>query len=266
MRSTILVFCLVLTIVAVSLEPSHVHADVELARPTKLEAKEHLATGNRLYRVREFEKAIEEYKAGVLKEDVPLFGYNLAQCYRQLGRYEEAIWHYERFMSRAQPTGEMKTAIEGFLTQMKDELEKRTMNKPPVEPAPERRVPPLSTAPIPKVEATIERQAPWYRDRVGWAVSGTGVVGVGVALGLFVSAKGLNDNANPLSDQREREALRERASDRRLIGAIVGVLGGAALATGVVKLAIYPRGRERGVTSALDISVTRNGFSLNGRF
>lgn len=62
-----------------------------LARPASPEAQEHLDRGNRLYGTRPFEEAIAEYKAGALIEPAPVFDYNLGQCFRQLGRYQEAI-------------------------------------------------------------------------------------------------------------------------------------------------------------------------------
>jgi tetratricopeptide (TPR) repeat protein len=108
------------------------HAD-PLAKPTNVVARDYLTTGNRFYRLREFEKAIEEYKAGAVREDSPIFYYNLGQCYRQLGRYEDAIWHYERFLERGKPTGEVEASVRDFIVQMRGELEKKAMKQPPIE-------------------------------------------------------------------------------------------------------------------------------------
>lgn len=269
MKTTVLILCMSM-LLAGSLASSSAWATElsELAKPKIAEAKEHLSKGNRLYRVREFERAIEEYKAGAIIEDVPVFGYNLAQCYRQIGRYEEAIWHYERFMFRVKPTGEMKEAIEGFLVQMKAELEKQAMSKPPIEPAPEASPapPPPASVEVPKIEAAIEPAEAWYRDKVGWAVSGAGVVGASVALGFFVSASGLDSDSNGATNDSGRDEIRARAHDRRVIGTVVGVAGGAALAVGIVKLAIYPKGRDDKATTALDLGVTSTGLLLTGRF
>lgn len=72
-------------------------------------ARERLSQGNKLYRLREFAKAIDEYKAGVLAEDAPVFAFNLGQCYRQLSTDDAAaIWHFERYLSRGHPTAERR--------------------------------------------------------------------------------------------------------------------------------------------------------------
>ena len=240
------------------------HANDPLAKPANAEAQGRLTAGNRLYRLREFEKAIEEYKAGALKEDAPVFLYNLAQCYRQLGRYDDAIWHYERFLDRAKPTGTMKDAIDGFITQMKDELAKKAMIRPPVEPAPDDN----SRAPDPKPAfvTVVDRGEPWYSDTVGWGLTGVGAAGVGVSIGLMINAKGLDDDANVEQRQAVRDELHQRASDRRLIGAIVGIAGGAALVTGVIKLVVRPEDRERTIPASVSVGFTSHGVLVMGRF
>lgn len=81
------------------------------AKPASPEAREHLIRGNRLYGVRSFEEAITEYKAGALVEPAPVFDYNLGQCFRQLGRYQEALWYYQQFLSSGNPEGEVLGAI-----------------------------------------------------------------------------------------------------------------------------------------------------------
>ena len=238
-------------------------ADDALAKPKDATAQQHLAAGNKLYRVREFEKAVDDYKAGALIEDVPVFHYNLGQCYRQLGRYKDAIWHYERFLERGNPTGQLRGAVDAFLTQMRNELEKKAMNQPPTEPAPDPK--PLEPA-QPNTATIMIPGEPWHRDRLGLGLAAAGVIGLSVSSWCFISARGLVEGSNSQPTQGERQDLRDRASSRRLIGTILGVGGAGLLVGGLVKLALRPADREVTVTTSLKVGITGDSVFVTGRF
>jgi tetratricopeptide (TPR) repeat protein len=62
-------------------------------------AREHFLTGEVFYRTGRFQQAIEAYQRA-LKIDVhPSYIFNIAQCHRQLGHLEAAIFHYRLFLS-----------------------------------------------------------------------------------------------------------------------------------------------------------------------
>ncbi|KAB2909168.1 MAG: hypothetical protein F9K40_03965 [Kofleriaceae bacterium] len=61
----------------------------------------------------------------------------------------------------------------------------------------------------------------------------------------------------------ERMDLRDRASSRLAIGAIVGGIGGALVVGGVIKLSIHDRGRGR---EHAQVSLTPGGLVVSGRF
>jgi tetratricopeptide (TPR) repeat protein len=241
------------------------HADA-LAPPTDPVARKHQVTGNRYYRLlRDFEKAIEEYQAGALKEDAPVFSYNLGQCYRRLGRYEEAIWHYERFLDRGKPTGEVEASVKKFIAQMKDELAKKAMTKPPAEPAP----PPASNPPdrsaLVSADATqivVARSPWWYEDTFGWGMTGAGAVAVGASGLMFLSASRLINQANSEPNQQAQGELHDKADTRRLLGTVITVGGAALIATGVLKLAINDGERSPRAT----LGIGKSGLALFGRF
>lgn len=227
-----------------------------LARPASPEARAHLIHGNRLYGVRSFEEAVAEYRAGVLSEPAAVFDYNLGQCFRHLGKYQEAIWHYERFLSRGNPQGELLDAVHGFITQMNAELDKKAMTRTPAEPAP----PPsiyLHEQPPGRAEA-------WYEDGFGWGLAGVGLVGVAVGGGLLIDAVSLNGEADMTTNQQVRDRLKDREHTRNLLGAVIGIGGAGLLTTGIVKLAVHPKKPSR--IASWNIAVSGNGLTILGQF
>jgi hypothetical protein len=236
-----------------------------LAKPVAATARDRLTAGNKLYRLREFDKAIDEYKAGALVEDAPVFHYNLGQCYRQLGKHEDAIWHYERFLDRARPSGEIKDAVDGFVRQLKDELATKAKIKaqPPTGPAPDTR--PIERR-APETITLVERGEPWYRDSFAWGLVGAGAIAGGVSIGFLLHGNGLDGDANMETRQDVRNELHDQANRARLVGTIVGVGGAALLVTGIVKLVIHPTGSARAIKVARGLAVTDRSVHLMLRF
>jgi tetratricopeptide (TPR) repeat protein len=237
------------------------HAQTAIARPTDPAAIAHFNRGNAHYKVRDFAKAVEEYKAGELIQAAAIFDYNLGQCYRQLARYEDAIWHYDRFLHSGFATLQDTAAIQNWISQMRAEMEQRAKSTPPTEPAtmqPQPPSPPPQQLPPPHVVA------PWYGDTFGWALAGSGLAIAGVGFGLDVSASGLRDDANRTPNQQEQNALRDKADSRALAGTILAIGGGALLVTGIVKLAIHDH--ESATPTTASIGVSPSGVFVLGRF
>jgi tetratricopeptide (TPR) repeat protein len=269
-RSRIFALASLLVVWLISAAATTAHADA-LAKPTNALAQEHLTTGNRYYRVREFDKAVEEYKAGAIREDAPVFYYNLGQCYRQLGRYEDAIWHYERFLDRGKPTGEIEASVRKFIAQMKGELEKAAMKQPPVEPAP----PPTPNAASPgqasQPPAQQRRGMPRQRKlAVGVGAAGAAVVGLGVVFGL--RAESLEDDADaicPMSTcDRATEAMKliDRGKTNALYANVALGVGSVAI-VGAAVLWITGAPREhRGTAIAPQVSSSFTGVTASVRF
>jgi tetratricopeptide (TPR) repeat protein len=234
------------------------HADDPFAKPSAADARDHLSKGNKLYAVRDFERAIDEYKAGALIESATIFDYNLGQCYRQLGKYDDAIWFYERFVNRAHPTGDVLSAVNDFISQMKAEREKKAMTQAPTEAAPAATPPTVSTAASPTSPAVPHaRKANYF----AFGLTIAGGVGMVVGGGLLWNAHSLNDDANHTASQGERDALHDKADTRSLSGTIVGIAGVGVLSTGLV---MWYLGRESGSSS--DIATWHLGATTNTVF
>jgi tetratricopeptide (TPR) repeat protein len=244
-----------------------------LARPANHEACEHLDRGNRLYNLRSFDEAIKEFKAGALIEPAPVFDYNLGQAYRQLGKYKDALWHYDRFLKYGQPAGELLDAVNRFMAEMRAQL---ANGVPAMSPTDAAEGPPSPSVSRPATESHQEivrhdDPAPpiehdTARDWFGWSITGAGVVGVGAAGFLFLRASSLNDQANSEPDARRRNDLHDQARTRNLLGAVIGIGGGGLIVTGVIKLALHSRDHAVTSTAALDIGISGHGVVVSGRF
>lgn len=244
-----------------------------LARPAKREACEHLDLGNRLYNTRAFEGAIVEYKAGALIEPATVFDYNLAQSYRQLEEYTEAIWHYERFLNYGQPEGELLDAVQGFLRDMRAQLANRAQTMPPNEPAPpgataspKVRASPPSEPRLHGVSSEATTASPPGTDWVGWGLTGTGVATMGTAGAVLLSASHLSDQANMESDTRRWNQLHDQASIRSTVGVVIGIGGIGLTAAGVIKLVLRAREMTHSTSTTLDLGITSNGAFIVGCF
>ena len=243
-----------------------------LSKPTKPEAREHLERGNRLFEVGSFDAAIEEYKAGALIENAPLFLHNIALAYRMAGKRKESIFFYDQFKRRAHPTGEMLVEIDKLIDQMKSELEERSKTMPPTEPASSTQ----DNETLPGSETSQRPEAPQGSITTGTASSpdwfaigmiSAGSVGVLVGGGLLWDSHSLRGDAGATTNQIQRDALYEKADTRALIGGIVGGVGVAVLVTGAIKLVVGGGSTGTPTTSsALSIGASSNSVFVFGRF
>jgi tetratricopeptide (TPR) repeat protein len=246
-----------------------------LARPAKTEARDHLDRGNRLYNTRSFEAAIEEFKAGALVESAPVFDYNLGQAYRQLGKYKDAIWHYNRFLNYGQPTGELLDAVQAFLKEMHAQLENRAQSMPPTEPAAGPEPPPQGSAAraaatsepaivsgTPSTD-TVNRGG---HDWLGWGITGAGVAAMATGSILLLQSSNLSDQGNEELDSRKRDHLHDQARTRGVIGVVVGIGGVVLTAGGVVKLLVSSHGAVDARTATIDLGTDGHGVFVVGQF
>ena len=97
---------------------------VALATPTlaaegdKAAAKAHYESATRLYDIKEFAKALDEYKAAYLSKPDPAFLFNVGQCYRKLGKRAQALEFYREFLKKAQPDDPNRSNVEARVREM----------------------------------------------------------------------------------------------------------------------------------------------------
>jgi tetratricopeptide (TPR) repeat protein len=242
-------------------------------RPTDPEALRLLDEGYRLYEIGEFEKAIEAYKRGATISPGPRFHYNLGQCFRRLRKYDQAIFHFERVASDARVSETVRQYAENFIRDMRDEMANAASSNPPTGPAESldttktgapngaelKGSDPVGAAP----ESHRER---WYQDRLGWSVTAVGTVGLLTGIGLQVRASSLYGQADRETDQGQKRTLEDRARTHRIWGAVALVTGGAALATGIVRLALTPESNDSRASAGAGLTVGVNWVGVAGYF
>ena len=84
----------------------------------KAAAKAHYEAATRLYDLKEWAKALEEYKAAYLSKPDPAFLYNIGQCYRKLGRASQALEFYKEYLKKTAPDDPNRANVEARVREM----------------------------------------------------------------------------------------------------------------------------------------------------
>lgn len=236
------------------------HLDPVLAPPADSTARALLTEGKGAHRTKDYDRAIDALKAGAARSSAPVFLYALGQSYRLADRFEEAIEAYELFLERGQPSEALRGVVECHIANMRADLERAAVTMTPTDQPNE---PDVVLSQRGKVTSVASRR-PWYDDAAGWGLAGGGAMAGTVGSLLLINAASLDDEAALEDRQPAREALREKADNRRLWGGIVTAAGAVALTVGVIKLAITPDGSNAETSTSLVL--TPRGVALVGRF
>jgi tetratricopeptide (TPR) repeat protein len=108
-------------------------------------AKRHFAKGEKLFALGRFDDALVEYEAAFDAKPLPGFLFNIAQCHRNLGNIDQAIFSYRKYL-RESPDAENREAVEQQIQELEDEKERTGGGKVILrEPPHEDRKPPGTT-------------------------------------------------------------------------------------------------------------------------
>ena len=149
----------------------------------RAEAKQRFDAGSKLYNLRSYEKALEEFKAVYLLVGDPSLLFNIGQCERQLERYVDARKSFQSYLREAQPTEEQRRDIERLIASVdaaiRNAEESKKVEAAQIQPATPTVAPTIAAAPV---------QAPMPKKSKAWIVGVAlgGVVVVGLAVGLGV--------------------------------------------------------------------------------
>jgi tetratricopeptide (TPR) repeat protein len=161
---------------------------------TTTAARAHYQAGTTQYNLGRFEEAIGEYrKAYELKND-PVFLFNIAQAYRQLGHRDRALFFYRRYLSTA-PDSPHRDEVQTRITELEQKQDEhpvppapsdKPLVQPPAMPEPEE----TSTALLADTSETDTETHSVVRTWWFWSAVGAVVVVGGAALVLALSDDG----------------------------------------------------------------------------
>jgi tetratricopeptide (TPR) repeat protein len=93
------------------------------AKAAEQKAKKHFEDAEAHYKVRDYEEALAGYREAYLLSKQPVLLFNIAQCYRLLGRYEEARSSYRTFLREA-PDHPVRPEVERLIAEVEARLAK----------------------------------------------------------------------------------------------------------------------------------------------
>ncbi len=93
-------------------------ADPDLTRARKL-----FYEGRKLFDLRRFQQALDKYEAAFEAKPIPEFLFNIGQCHRNLGNYDEAIFSFRRYLQLV-PDAERRPQIEALIADLKKKKKK----------------------------------------------------------------------------------------------------------------------------------------------
>ena len=109
-------FLLLLCVVFVSVPARLAHAD----DPATRSARRHFERGEKLFALGKFDVALDEYQTAFDAKPLPAFLYNIGQCYRNLGDYDQAIFSFKKYL-KLSPEAENREAVERLIDDLEDQ-------------------------------------------------------------------------------------------------------------------------------------------------
>ena len=148
--------------------------------PSERAAKRHYDRGQKLYNLQKFEQALEQYQKAFDAQPLPGFLFNIAQCQRNLGDYDAAIFSFKRYL-KLDPETEKREQVEELIEELEAKkaegdterlgLGKRKRDQEEDKPPPRE----------------VEGGAPVYKK--WWFWTGVAVVGAAGGVGIYYATK-----------------------------------------------------------------------------
>ena len=236
-------------------------ASVVSAAPHTTKAKAAFQVGVKAYQKGNYAEASRalERSFKLERDSETLFAW--AQTERQLDHCDKAIELYTNLLTFTLPPAN-REAVNSKLAECRAIIE---ASKPEPEPAPEP-APKIEAPPPPPPEPPRHH---WYKEPVGWTLTGVGVVTAIVGLG-YLAAGSDADTQRTLADKTDRAAYLKYGdlADRDgKIGLVATIAGTALIAGGAIWFATHGADkRESSAQVSGWLAPSSGGVALSGRF
>jgi tetratricopeptide (TPR) repeat protein len=91
--------------------------------PAQRAAKRHYDRGEKLFALGKFDEALDEYQKAFDAKPLPGFLFNIGQCYRNLGDYDQAIFSFKKYL-KLDPNAANREKVEHLLEELEDKKER----------------------------------------------------------------------------------------------------------------------------------------------
>jgi tetratricopeptide (TPR) repeat protein len=208
---------------------------MQLTPVQKQEMKQHYEKATRAYDVQKYSEAVDEYQRAYEIGGDPAMLYNVAQSYRLNDQPADALRFYRRYLQRS-PNARNRDDVEKKIADLERVVEERRRKAAAAPPPPPAPIPvviaqaPPPEAPVKQVEASPGRRI------AGIVIASVGAVALATAA---ITGKMASDKAAKLSDASKvgdvfDPNLEKNGKTLNNIAIVSGIVGGAAIVTGVV--------------------------------
>ncbi|MDQ3364819.1 MAG: tetratricopeptide repeat protein [Myxococcota bacterium] len=145
--------------------------------PSERAAKRHYDRGQKLFALQKFDAALEQFQKAFDADPIPDFLFNIAQCQRNLGDYEAAIFSFKRFL-KLDPEAENREKVEALIAELEEKVDAGNTERLGLGKRQQARV---------DDEGETRASAPVYKK--WWFWTGIAVVGVGASVGIYAATR-----------------------------------------------------------------------------
>jgi len=217
----------------------------------KADAKAHIEKATAAHAAGKYDDALKELTLAYALDPQPELLFGIGQVHMKLGDCESATTFYQRFIA-TKPNPKEASIAQKAITTCKDHPPepKKIEPEPPIEPVKpqpvETRPEPVAVIPPPPPPPPPAAR-PWYRDFIGDALVGVGVVAEVVAAVEYRGALDKRDRADAATTYGDYQHLLDDAhhQNRLAIGFAAG--GGALVLAGVIHYLVTGTPEERGI-------------------